>query len=174
MLGPFALVLLAPLALVLHAEALPSADRLRVRLSVTNVSSRPQTLWMATPSCNASRWRVTPPEVRVIDYAQEVSAVCPIACRHRRLLRPGETFVRTVEPDMPRRQKYVYKGQTREYGLRPGPLTLTFRLLQPNPATINDASLPEAVRYSQIELKSNPVQTVIRPKWLHASAGASG
>lgn len=166
MVGLAALLAFAPSTFALRAEALPSATRLRIRLSVTNLTTRPQTLWMATPDCTNSRWTASSPGVRIVDYSEDHTKTCMVACEHRRTLKTGETFVRTVEPRLYPYRRFVDRGRTIETGLRPGPLVLTVTLAQPNPATIDDRSLPETLRYRQLFTTSNPVRVVVKSTWL--------
>ena len=166
MIGTLALLTVVQPTFALRAEALPSAEKLRVRLSVRNVTDRPQTLWMATPDCTNSRWTVRPPVARIVDYAVDHDKTCMIACGHKRTLRAGETFVRIVEPRIAPFRRFVHNGHTVETGLRPGLTTLTFTLAQPNSLTIDDRSLPETVRYRQLSTTSNPIHVDVKKTWL--------
>ena len=146
-----ALLTLATPAFALRAEAIPSAERLRVRLSVRNVTRRPQTLWIATPGCTNSRWTVRPPGVRIVDYLEEHDKTCTLACGHKRTLRPGETFVHIVEPRIAPFRRTIHQGHTIQTGLWPGPATLTFTLAQPSPTASST---------------SNPVRVDVKQAWL--------
>lgn len=135
------------------AEVVATTPRLQVRLSVTNVSGKSQTLWAATPDCTNDRWKATDPNIRVLDYAVAHLSLCMSACGHHIDLWPGETYSEVVTPFMNTRTRL-------------GKRTIRFANYQPDLALTRSNPPTAGRKYVPRVYWSNPITLTIRKEWL--------
>jgi hypothetical protein len=67
----------------------------RVDVTITNVSSQTQTVWVGDPNCRHSRWE-SDPEMRVGNFGEDAPVSCPIQCQHKQILKAGESIRRSL------------------------------------------------------------------------------
>ncbi|GEM_PF-3531907 len=138
------------------AQPIIVGKRLKVKLSVTNVSQQKQTFWTESGYCTNYRWKTDDPNIHPRDYSPANAKTCMTACEHKIIMRPGETLSWTSSPLMKRKTRL-------------GKRVIRFMNLQPNIALTDGSRLESNRKYPPRIYSSNPMTLTIRKEWLTMS-----